>query len=181
MPYINIRRGASLSGVQVVHKIHTRQEGFRTCTAFQMSEGLLHGHTALITGASKGIGKAIAVGFAQHGANVILVARKEAGMAEVTTVLYTLPMYVFTTRFVQHSDQCQGLLCCLRRQSVLFGADQISFGVRQVAGACRAAGSGAVELREMDASSKESVTALAKAVEGKVACPSPGWPAREEH
>lgn len=76
----------------VVHKWSTRSTRGRktqhTCTALQMSEGLLHGHTALINGASKGIGKAIAVGFAQHGANVILVARKAAGMAEVTTVFH---------------------------------------------------------------------------------------------
>jgi hypothetical protein len=75
-----------------------------------------------------------------------------------------------------HNQLCRtattdkGLLCCLHNQSVLSGADQIPFGVRQVAEACRAAGSGAVELHEMDASSKESVMALAKAVEGKV-CP----------
>ena len=41
-------------------------------------------------------------------------------------------------------------------------------GDSQVADACRAAGSGSVELHEMDAGSMESVTALAKAVEGKV-------------
>jgi hypothetical protein len=44
----------------------------------------------------------------------------------------------------------------------------VRMGDSQVADACRAAGSGSVELHEMDASSKESVTALAKAVEGKV-------------
>ena len=37
-----------------------------------------------------------------------------------------------------------------------------------MAEACKAAGPGSVELFEMDAGSKESVTALAKAVEGKV-------------
>jgi len=41
-------------------------------------------------------------------------------------------------------------------------------GARQVAEACKAAGSSSVELHEMDASSKESVAALASAVEGKV-------------
>ena len=37
-----------------------------------------------------------------------------------------------------------------------------------MAEACKAAGPGSVELFEMDAGSKDSVTALAKAVEGKV-------------
>lgn len=83
------------------------------------SKGLLHGHTVLITGASRGIGKAISAGFASHGADVILVARSKAGLAEA-------------------------------------------------AEACKAAGAGSVEVMEMDASNKDSVTALAKAVESKV-------------
>jgi len=41
-------------------------------------------------------------------------------------------------------------------------------GAWQEAEACKAAGSSSVELHEMDASSKESVAALASAVEGKV-------------
>ncbi len=40
-----------------------------------MSEQVLAGKTALITGASRGIGRAIAVSFAQAGADVALVAR----------------------------------------------------------------------------------------------------------
>ena len=40
-----------------------------------MSERVLAGKTALITGASRGIGRAIAVSFAQAGADVALVAR----------------------------------------------------------------------------------------------------------
>jgi NAD(P)-dependent dehydrogenase (short-subunit alcohol dehydrogenase family) len=39
-----------------------------------MSEQVLAGKTALITGASRGIGRAIAVSFAQAGADVALVA-----------------------------------------------------------------------------------------------------------
>ena len=41
----------------------------------------------------------------------------------------------------------------------------------QVAEACKGAGGGSVELLEMDAGSKESVTAVAKAVEGKARYP----------
>ncbi len=48
-----------------------------------VSEGLLTGHTVLVTGASKGIGKAISTGFAEQGAGLVLVARKKENMAEV--------------------------------------------------------------------------------------------------
>ena len=40
---------------------------------------LLQGKTAIITGASKGIGYAIAALFAQEGANVVLTARWQRG------------------------------------------------------------------------------------------------------
>lgn len=43
----------------------------------------LAGQTALVTGASRGIGKAIAIGLAQSGAKVALVARSEGALAEV--------------------------------------------------------------------------------------------------
>ena len=40
--------------------------------------GKLSGKTALITGASKGIGEGIARTFVKHGANVVLAARGQA-------------------------------------------------------------------------------------------------------
>jgi NAD(P)-dependent dehydrogenase (short-subunit alcohol dehydrogenase family) len=43
----------------------------------------LTGRTAIVTGASRGIGRAIALGFASAGADVALVARDESKLAEV--------------------------------------------------------------------------------------------------
>ena len=41
------------------------------------------GRTALVTGASRGIGKAIAFALAEHGANVVLSSRKQDALDEV--------------------------------------------------------------------------------------------------
>lgn len=43
----------------------------------------LEGRTALVTGASRGIGRAIAIGFAEHGADLVLVSRKREGLEAV--------------------------------------------------------------------------------------------------
>jgi NAD(P)-dependent dehydrogenase (short-subunit alcohol dehydrogenase family) len=48
---------------------------------------LLNGKVALITGASSGIGRAIAVLFAQHGASLILNARNQTSLAELEALL----------------------------------------------------------------------------------------------
>ena len=49
----------------------------------KMTTPLLHGKTALITGASKGLGKAMALALAEAGASVALVSRDETKLEEV--------------------------------------------------------------------------------------------------
>ena len=50
----------------------------------------LTGKTAFVTGASRGIGRAIAVALAQAGADVALVARTEEGLADTADDVVTL-------------------------------------------------------------------------------------------
>lgn len=48
----------------------------------------LQGKVAIVTGASRGIGKGIAIGFAQEGANVIVAARSEMEKKELPGTIY---------------------------------------------------------------------------------------------
>lgn len=47
----------------------------------------LDGKTAIVTGASRGLGRGMAVGLAEAGANVILVARSEGGISETAKMV----------------------------------------------------------------------------------------------
>jgi NAD(P)-dependent dehydrogenase (short-subunit alcohol dehydrogenase family) len=49
--------------------------------------GQLHGKTALITGASRGIGLAIALALAEQGCNLILTSRDEAALTKISREL----------------------------------------------------------------------------------------------
>jgi NAD(P)-dependent dehydrogenase (short-subunit alcohol dehydrogenase family) len=49
--------------------------------------GILRGKTAIITGASSGIGRATALLFAEEGANLVLAARRERELGEVAALL----------------------------------------------------------------------------------------------
>jgi dehydrogenase/reductase SDR family member 4 len=57
----------------------------------------LTGKVALITGASKGIGEAIAHIFAQHGANVVVNSRKQDDLDKVADAI------------IQHGGNCTGI------------------------------------------------------------------------
>jgi 3-oxoacyl-[acyl-carrier protein] reductase len=50
----------------------------------------LKGQIAVVTGASSGIGKAIALSVAQHGAEVCLVARRRELLEDVAKQIHTL-------------------------------------------------------------------------------------------
>ena len=50
----------------------------------------LSNHVAIVTGASRGIGKAIAVGFASAGADVVLGARNEHDLVNVSNEINDL-------------------------------------------------------------------------------------------
>jgi 3-oxoacyl-[acyl-carrier protein] reductase len=55
----------------------------------------IKGRTALITGASQGIGKGLALAFAQEGANVAICARREGVLEEVAAEARGMPGSVF--------------------------------------------------------------------------------------
>ena len=60
-----------------------------------MSVFELTGKTAFVTGASRGIGKVIAVALAEAGADVALVARSEAGLADTASEITALGRKAF--------------------------------------------------------------------------------------
>jgi NAD(P)-dependent dehydrogenase (short-subunit alcohol dehydrogenase family) len=56
----------------------------------------LNGSVALVTGASGGLGQAIALAFARHGANLILSDRKGTSLHEIAATCRKLGVHIFT-------------------------------------------------------------------------------------
>ena len=56
------------------------------------------GKVALVTGASRGIGRAIAVELARHGAQVFCTSTKEGGCADTLAAVAALPAGAGTAR-----------------------------------------------------------------------------------
>jgi citronellol/citronellal dehydrogenase len=48
----------------------------------------LRGKVAIVTGSSRGLGKAIAIGFSKEGANVVITARTEAEKKDMPGTIY---------------------------------------------------------------------------------------------
>ena len=64
------------------------EEYFSSATVF--SDGLFHGKTILVTGGSGGIGLAVGSLLGRLGANLVIAARKEGRLADITSVLREL-------------------------------------------------------------------------------------------
>jgi NAD(P)-dependent dehydrogenase (short-subunit alcohol dehydrogenase family) len=80
----------------------------------------LRGRTALITGASRGIGLAIARRFAEAGANVMLSSRREAGLSAAAGELAGLEGAVDYR--VAHAGDPQQAAACVEATVARFGA-----------------------------------------------------------
>ena len=73
--------------------------------------GRLAGKAALITGASKGIGRGIATAFLKEGARVFLCARGEKGLRDAATELQELgPEIGFATADVGNAEEAESLV-----------------------------------------------------------------------
>ncbi len=75
----------------------------------------LSGKTALVTGSTKGIGKAIAMRLAEHGANVVISSRKVDACESISREINQEWAKDGATAFpipcnIQHKDQLQSLV-----------------------------------------------------------------------
>jgi len=88
-----------------------------------MSKGRLEGKVAVVTGSTKGIGKAVTIGFAQEGARVVVTGRSaDKGQKVVDEIVDAGG----TAHFVQFdlSDE-QSCIDLVARTVERFGADRI--------------------------------------------------------
>src|SRR5699024_8339176 len=77
----------------------------------------LTGKTAIITGASKGIGRATASALAKEGVNIGLIARNEDGLKKVTNELKTDGIEIVTaTADVSNSSEVDSAVASLKEK-----------------------------------------------------------------
>jgi NAD(P)-dependent dehydrogenase (short-subunit alcohol dehydrogenase family) len=83
----------------------------------------LTGRTAIVTGASRGIGFAVATAYAAAGANVVLTSRKQDALDEAAAALSDLPGQAVT--FAANAGDPDGAAACVATALECFGAVDI--------------------------------------------------------
>ncbi|MEV4256690.1 SDR family oxidoreductase [Spirillospora sp. NPDC049652] len=82
----------------------------------------LEGKTALVTGASRGIGKAIATAYAAEGANVVLSSRKQEALDEVAAEIRAAHPGVGVLAKAAHVGDAEAAAACVDAAVAEFGA-----------------------------------------------------------